>query len=570
MLASLRLGSSNAASATSSLNGGRASVRRGASTLAQSRRKREKLNLQVKPDPLATWVSFPRERLGLNYDLNASLNVHHRLTPYGEAFRNLYTRHLLMLSNGKLDANKALVTETEAKETTLYYVTPEINPAFTPSGSHAVVPDATFRKLGRVITDHIGESENVFVLDAAVGSHRLGEVNVRVITNSANVNLYLKHMMPRQGHNDLATFQYEWTVYVAPDLELADLKSLGLKSSSFAIANLERAILFIAGSPSNQAIKEAITAAVSSRSLQDAFPSLGLSSASVVQKNGKSALVIDPSNQLGQLHLSEVPAASKSTSKSSAPMAKAEEAAKASKGKKKAEAAAEATQKALFTAQLSDGVVGLGGAFWNHYGVFRMFQGITHNNEKVPRQRADLVEQVKSNGKVVASNITQPLKDLPNESPAPAALVFLINDQNALLPQVAKMSLAQASKFLSVGYTGIQDNLLPFFQARPIVAQPGQIDKLFQELSATGNTKAFVVNTQRKDGSTLTSEEIDQIIASATDGSLASAPSTTDTVFKYDVISQVKGVKGSLDITQGWEKKDYASRASKLASLLSA
>jgi hypothetical protein len=45
---------------------------------------------------------FPRERLGLDYDLNAVLNAHHRLTPYGDAFRNLYTRHLLMLSKGKL------------------------------------------------------------------------------------------------------------------------------------------------------------------------------------------------------------------------------------------------------------------------------------------------------------------------------------------------------------------------------------------------------------------------------------------------------------------------------------
>jgi ATP-dependent phosphoenolpyruvate carboxykinase len=441
----------------------------------------------------------------------------------------------------------------------LHYVNPEVNPVFTPSGAHNIVPDATFRKLGRAITDHIGESENVFVLDAAVGSHRLGEVNVRVITNSANVNLYLKHMLPRQGRTELTKFQFDWTIYVAPDFKVEDTKSLGLKSTSFAVANLERAILFIAGTTSNQAIKEAIAAAVSSRTLNDTFPSLGLSSASVVSKNGKSALVIDPSNQLGQLQLTEVPAAK-------APMARAEETAKAAKGKKKAEE----TQKSLFTAQLSDGVVGLGGAFWNHYGVFRMFGGITHNNEKVPRQRADIVEQIKSNGNIVASHITQPLKDLPNESPAPSALVFLISDQNALLPQVAKMSLAQASKFLSVGYSGNHESLSPFFQSRPIVAQPGQVDKLFQELATTGNTKAFVVNTKRKDGSSLTSQEIDQIISSATDGSLSSAPSTTDSVFKYEVISQVKGVKGNLDITQGWEKKEYNAQASKLASLLSA
>lgn len=56
----------------------------------------------VKPDPYAISITFPRERLGLNYDLNAVLNSQHRLTPYGDAFRNLYSRHLMMLSTGKL------------------------------------------------------------------------------------------------------------------------------------------------------------------------------------------------------------------------------------------------------------------------------------------------------------------------------------------------------------------------------------------------------------------------------------------------------------------------------------
>lgn len=453
------------------------------------------------------------------------------------------------------DANKALVQESDAAAgTKLYYVMPEMNKAFAPSGSTPVVSDATFRKLGRIITDHIGDSENIFMLDAAVGSHRLGEVNVRVITNSANVNLYLKHMLPRQGSSDnVVNFPYQLTVYIAPDLQVSESESLGLKSEQFAISNLERGILFIGGTSSNAAIRDAITSAVTSRLLQDPVPSLGLN-ASVVNKKGKSVLVFDPANHLGQLQITEI-------KKPAAPAAE-------SKGKKTAAAAAAPKkEETLYTASLLDGVVGLNGAIWNPYGVFRMFQGITHTNEKVPRQRADIVEHIKAEKSKSIVHITQPLKDLPNVSDVPSALVFLIADSNAVLPGVSKLSAAQASKFFSTGYTGAKD-LSPFFQAHSVVSQPGQLDKVFQDLA--GSTPVFLVNTSRKDGSSLSAQEIDTIVSAASDGSLASAKTSKDSVFKYDTISSIKGVSSSLDITKGWEASAYSTQASKLASVLSA
>lgn len=478
-----------------------------------------------------------------------------------------------------IDANKALIQESDAaSEMPLYYVKPELNPAFMPSGAVSVVSDAAFRKLGRMITDHIGDSEDIFVLDAAVGSHRLGEMNVRVITNSANVNLYLKHMLPRQGHLELWTFPYQLTVYVAPDLKLtSEMASLGLKDAQCSIVNLERGIVFVAGTTSLQAIREAITVAVTSRMLQDAIPSLGLN-ATVVTRKGKTALVIDPSNALGQLQLIPVAPAPAAATPAKNASTKAQDAAKSAKAKK----SAESESKDLFTARLPEGVVGLSGAIWNHYGVFRMFQGITHQNEKVPRQRGDIVEKIAktaAKGSVETTQITQTLKDLPNELASPSALVFLIADQNALLPSVAKLTPAQAAKFFSIGYNGAStESLTPYFHNRDVVSQPGQIDKVFQELlsnptSSTPNTSTsvFLVNTKRKDGSALSQAEIDAIVTSATDGSLSSAKTEKDSVFKYDIITKLPGVSASLDITQGWaNKQEYAAQASKLASILSA
>lgn len=87
----------------------------------------------VKPDPDANYIMFPRQRLGLDYDLNAVLNMHHRVTPYGDAFRNLYSRHLLMLSSGKLGTKRTPSrTQIDAQSTFTHIPSPyrtEIRPA---------------------------------------------------------------------------------------------------------------------------------------------------------------------------------------------------------------------------------------------------------------------------------------------------------------------------------------------------------------------------------------------------------------------------------------------------------
>jgi len=543
--------------------------RRKASTLAQMRRRAEKKNLHVKPDPNAHFFTFPRERLGLDYTLNAVLNGHHRITPYGEAYRNLFTRHLLMLTKGKLDEHKALIQESdEAAELKEYYVAnPELNKKFTPGAGVATTSDDTFRKLGRLVADHIGNSDNVFVLDAAVGSHRLGEVKVRVITNDANVNLYLKHLFPRSANVCPTQYLVEHTVYVAPDLLVKDEAALGLKSKSVALTNLDRAITLIAGSNSNQGIKEAIVAAISSRVIQNVVPSLGLANAALFQSPtsaSHTALVFDPSHQMSQLEITPTGVAAESAAKPK----------KGGKTDKKSEAktpAADASATPLYTAKLQDGVVGLDGALWNHDGLYRMFQGITHTNTTVPRQRADIVEHTK---KSKQTRITQSLKDLPSEVASPKAIVFVIADQNALLPAVSKLTLAQASKFFTLGYNGAVQKgnetagLTPYFSPRSLVSQPGQYEALFQELASLHSAHIYVVNTHAKAGQVLSTKDVHTLVAAAANGSLASAKSTPDPIFKFQTISQVPGVTASLDVTQGWNKQEYQTQASKLASLL--
>jgi ATP-dependent phosphoenolpyruvate carboxykinase len=507
-----------------------------------------------------------------------------------------------MLSKGKIDENKALVQESDdasvLKE--FYVANPELNVKYTPSGRVPAIPEGAFRKLGRIVADHIGGSENVFVLDAAVGSHRLGEVNVRVITNSGNVNLFLKHLLPRQGHaSSPLTFPTQYTVYIAPDLKLKDTEAeaMGIskstaaatssakKSSSqhaFSVTNLDRSITLIAGTNSNQAIKEAIVAAISSRILQDTIPSLGLMNASLFQiapettgAASKSALVFDPSHLLTQLDIVAAkeasPVAAKETTSSGAKKAGNANSSKIQNAN--AEASPAKPSSPLFTAKLQDGVVGLDGVIWNHYGLYRMFQGITHSNDKVPRQRADIVEHVSGAGASSTVRITQSLKELPNEVISPSAVVFLIKDANSLLPTLSKLSLVQASKFLSVGYTGkekmgaegdLSKSLSPFFHPRSIVSQPGQLESLFQELASVSGAAFYVLNTMGKEGKEMSSSDVLSILSAASNGSLEKAKTTSDPVFKFQTIGTVPGVKGAMETSVS-----SSSAASKLASFLS-
>lgn len=359
--------------------------------------------------------------------------------------------------------------------------------------------EETFSKLGRYLSDEIGESNSVFVEDGSLGSHRLGEHRVRVITNSPTVNIMAKHLLTRQPLREGYQFDSESTYYSAPHLQISDFKKFGLSSPSFTVVNLDRSIVLSGGVSSSRAFRIGLATVAGGRMINDHIPTLPLASHIWATEEGKVSLVIDPNNILVRPN----------------------------------------SRKNL---------VGFSGAFWNHYGTFRMWDGITHSDLRAVRSRGDLVEKIKDSNNAY---VTQRLpNDLPIQMEHPTSVIILVRDSTGVLPGVAKLSADAAIAYLNSGYNGNPKNSSPFYLPYPIVQQEPTTENLFKELLQASKSAVYIVNVKRKDGTEFSNAEIDSIIDATLNGSLDKEAGTEDPVLKCSVIKSVKGVKTPLDPLQ--------------------
>ncbi|XP_049848240.1 phosphoenolpyruvate carboxykinase (ATP)-like [Schistocerca gregaria] len=400
----------------------------------------------------------------------------------------------------------------------MYYVQSCSNNKFSFPKNLLSLDDTHFRSLGILIANSISEAERVYVLDACLGSHRLGQQKVRIITDSANIALYFRHMLVPHPETNPSLFHYNLVVYIATSLKIPNSKEYALTSDSFAASNPERGILLISNVKNTETITDAILAAVGSRVIHEEIPSLPIQ-AHIMYHRGKSALVIDPSKLL----VCAVP------------------------------------EETYFN--------GFHSALWNSHGVFHMFGGVAHQNLKAPRSRGDLVEMT-LHGDVTNARVIQPLHNLVPKVPPPTTLVFVIRDITGILPGLAKLAPQVASKYLAAGYGGKPNQLQPFYFQHRLVSPFGKLEKLFEELAVAHHTRIYLCNIKRRDGTELTRNEIENILLTSLDNSLDQSPPERDDVLKCDVIKSVRGVSTSLDPLQGWQKDEYVSKAKRFASLI--
>jgi phosphoenolpyruvate carboxykinase (ATP) len=422
----------------------------------------------------------------------------------------------------------------------VFWVPPQLNNNMQPPSGQQQLSDAQFRKLGRMVraqpaqsfpplstlivllslfqmADQIGDSTSIFVQDSAVGSHRLAEVRTRTITNDANVSLLSKHLLvPTVASRvDPVLWPFEITVMIAPELKLSkeELADIGLKSSTFTIFNPERGLALIGGTNASAHIRAAIESLAASRTSNWSVPSVTLPSAHVVAAGANAGLVFDPSGILSH-------------------------------------------------PKNADLVSGFGGAIWNDYGTFRMWGAVSHADTAVPRTLGDLVE---TSGKTAV--VTQSVKNQPIQYSHPAAVVFLVRDSTGVLPGVGRVASNVAGQLLASGYNGTSN--VPLFAKNGVAEPQGTTAKSFAGLVEANQTPVFVVNTRRRDGSELTAEEVRAVVNAALDGTLAKSKGVADMTLKMAVISQVPGVKTSLDASKGFkDKAEYAAAAKKLADSL--
>lgn len=307
-----------------------------------------------------------------------------------------------------------------------------------------------------------------------------------------------KHILNPQPKSLPVDFLYESSYFALPELpENFNPESSGISSRSFTVVNLDRSIVLSGGVSSTKALKIGLAAVSGGRMLNDEIPTLSLASHIYVNENGHVSLVIDPNN--------------------------------------------------ILTSPNSKDIQGFGGAFWNYYGTFRMWNSISHSDLKAKRSRGDIVENIKE---TKSAFVTQPLQSYPLQYPQPSSVVILLRDSTGILPGLAKLTPESATSYLNSGYDGNPQSSLPFYLPYPIVQNPPIIETLFQELLQYSNADAYLVNVKRKDGTELNRKDVYTILNATVDGSLKKAKGVDDKTLKCSVIKSVQGVKTPLDPLQ--------------------
>lgn len=167
----------------------------------------------------------------------------------------------------------------------------------------------------------------------------------------------------------------------------------------------------------------------------------------------------------------------------------------------------------------------------------------------------------------------------------PRNVIFLTCDAFGVLPPISRLSIEQAQYHFISGYTakvagtemGVtepQATFSPCFGGPFLVWHPGKYADLLAEKIIKHQVNVWLINTGWTAGPHGVGHRIKlghtrAMVSAIYDGSLLQAPSRKDEVFKFDVITRVRGVPDEvLWPRDTWQNaQDYDQAAAKLAQL---
>jgi len=207
----------------------------------------------------------------------------------------------------------------------------------------------------------------------------------------------------------------------------------------------------------------------------------------------------------------------------------------------------------LLESRIHPGLFSANHSVWTTKGLYRSFQGVTHTNDKLPRSRGDLVEQI--DGSLL---VTQPLTrhttaDLYAASPS--TLVFIVRDASGVLPPVGRIQTSSAFHLWKAGFDG--KNNVAFYRKRPLVEpKEGALQAAFQTFLREVNPPVFVVNVAGKEGS-LSTADLDNVISCVLDGSASQAVVSPVKGLEIGAITKLPNFTQSvLNPYKGWKNKE--------------
>lgn len=428
-------------------------------------------------------------------------------------------------------------------------------------GNKSMTPEQ-FSKLHKVVTDHI-EGRELFVQDCLVGADPKYQLKVRIITEMAWHNLFVRNMFIREPAGHIHDGEPDFTVIDVPSCK-ADPDALGLRSPQFIALSFEKKLVLIGGTEYGGEMKKSIfTVMHYELPLQDVF---SMHCSANVGRHGDTALFFGLSGT-GKTTLSTDPARK---------------------------------------------LIGDDEHGWSEHGIFNFEGGcyakmINLSKESEP----EIYETTQMFGTVLENVVMDPvsrqidfdddsltentrgaypLESLPNVAERsvgehPTAVIFLTADAFGVLPPVSILSPEQAMYHFLSGYTakvagtevGLTEPQATFstcFGAPFLAHQPTVYANLLRDRLKKHGSRVYLVNTGWIGGPAGESDRVPieftrSMINAALSKELRSVSTTTDPVFGFEVPDHCEGVPDHvLKPREAWpDKEAYDRQAQKLAQM---
>jgi len=411
--------------------------------------------------------------------------------------------------------------------------------------------------------DALKGQEELFVADLYGGSQPEYRVNVRVITQLAWHNLFVRTLLVRPAAEELAGFEPEYTIINLPSFK-ANPERHGCRSDTVIAVNFTEKMILIGNTEYSGEMKKGVFGLLNY--LLPAENVMPMHCSANIGADGKSAIFFGLSG----------------------------------------------TGKTTLSADASRTLIGDDEHGWSDTAVFNFEGGcyakmINLSAEGEPEIYATtkmfgtILENVAMNEETRELDFTDasktentrgayPIDFIPNASkenlgPPPSTIIFLTADAFGVLPPIARLTPDQAMYHFLSGYTakvagteiGVTEPEATFstcFGAAFMPRRPTVYGNLLKERIAKGGADCWLVNTgwtggKYGTGKRMPIKETRALLNAALDGSLKNVEFRKDPNFGFDVPVSVPGVDTSiLDPRSTWaDKADYDRTAAKLVDL---
>jgi phosphoenolpyruvate carboxykinase (ATP) len=428
-------------------------------------------------------------------------------------------------------------------------------------GNKAISPEQ-FDKLHDLVTSHLRGRE-IFVQDCFVGADPQYRLKVRIITEMAWHNLFVRNMFIRQEPGTVHDDEPDFTVIDVPSCH-ADPDEMGIRSHAFIALSFEKKLVLIGGTEYGGEMKKSIfTVMHYELPLQDVF---SMHCSANVGDAGDTALFFGLSGT-GKTTLSTDP---------SRLLIGDDEHGWSDRGIFNFEGGCYA--KMINLSEESEPEI---------YQTTRMFGTVLENVVMDPTTRElDLDDDSLTEN----TRGAYPLESLPKIAEQgvhdhPEAVIFLTADAFGVLPPVSILSPEQAMYHFLSGYTakvagtevGLTEPQATFstcFGAPFLAHRPTIYANLLRDRLKKHNSRVYLVNTGWIGGPASESDRVPirftrSMINAALSRELRDVSTTTDPVFGFEVPDHCSGVPSEvLKPRDSWEDKDaYDRQARRLAKM---